>query len=487
MSKEIRRVALLVVAMFAALLCASTYITGIEAGSLRSDPRNARAIEKAYAIQRGAILVGGSPVAQSTPSHDRFDYQRTYTDGPLYAPVTGYFTLGQGSSGIESALNAQLSGQSTTGFFAQLNDALTNTKPQGQTVSTTINSAVQKAAYDALGNNTGAVVAIQPSTGKILALVSKGSYDPNALAVHDYAKVTSAYDALVRDPSQPLIDRAIAGNLYFPGSVFKLVVASAAFASGRFSPSSTLPNPLTLQLPQSSTVIHNAGGENCGGTAAVTIALAFQDSCNVPFAELGAAVGYSRIDAMARAYGFDSVFTIPQASEASVFPATKGDEATLMLQSFGQGSVRVTPLQIALITATIANGGREETPSLIDAILNPDLSASKSFTPQTRAQPITAAIASEITTMMKSVVSQGTGTKAQIPGVAVAGKTGTAQNGPGQPYTLWFTGFAPAKNPQVAVAVVVGNGAGQGQSLFGDDVAGPIAKQVIQAALAAGA
>ncbi|GAA4676033.1 peptidoglycan D,D-transpeptidase FtsI family protein [Frondihabitans cladoniiphilus] len=482
MNKELKRITIVVLAMFVALFVSSTYITGIQADSLRNDPRNTRAILQSYSAQRGAILVDNQAVAQSVASNDQYKFLRTYANGPLYAPITGYFTLGEGSTGLESALNKELTGKANNQFLDQLNDTLTGKVPEGASVSTTIDAKAQQVAYDALGNNTGAVVAIEPSTGKILAMVSKGSYDPNTLATHDRASVLKAYDALIADSTQPLINRTIQGNLYFPGSTFKLVVAAAAFASGKYTKDSQLPNPATLTLPQSSTQINNAEGGSCGGGDTVTIETALIDSCNIPFAELGQQLGYKAINDMAKSFGWESALAIPQTVQKSVFPAVDGD-ATLMLQSFGQGSVRETPLQIAMTTAAIANGGKEMTPTLVQSILNPDLSTLQAFKAKTLGTPISKSVASQLTALMVEVVNQGTGTNARISGVDVAGKTGTAENGTGQPYTLVFTGFAPANDPKVAVAVVVGNGAGQGQSATGNSAAAPIAKQVMEAVL----
>lgn len=482
MNKELKRVSIVVLAMFVALMVSSTYITGFQAESLKADPRNSRAILQSYSAQRGAIVVDGQAVADSKPVDDQYKFLRTYSDGELYAPVTGYYTLGQGSTGIESALNKELSGTSNEQFFDKLNSLLTGKDPEGATVNTTIDAAVQKVAYDALGSNTGAVVAIEPSTGKILAMVSKGSYDPNQLASHDRASVLKAYKTLIADSSQPLINRAIQGDLYFPGSTFKLVVAAAAFESGKYTKASKLDNPATLTLPGSTRKINNAEGGSCGAGKTVTIETALIDSCNIPFAELGAELGYDRINAMAKAFGFDSALEIPQRTAESVFPYTD-DTATLMLQSFGQGSVRESPLQVAMTTATIANGGTEMTPTLIESIVNPDLSTLKSFQAHELGTPISSDTAATLTELMTEVVNKGTGTNARISGVDVAGKTGTAENGDGDPYTLWFTGFAPAKDPKVAVAVVVGNGGGQGQSAVGNTVAAPIAKQVMEAVL----
>jgi peptidoglycan glycosyltransferase len=483
MNKELKRVSVVVLAMFVALLVSSTYITGIQADSLRADSRNHRALLESYSAQRGAIIVGGKAVAESKPVNDQYKFLRTYSNGDLYSPITGYFTLGQGSTGIESALNKELTGTSNEQFFDKLNSLLTGKDPEGASVNTTIDPAVQQVAYNALGANTGAVVAIEPSTGKILAMVSKGSYDPNPLASHNSATVAKAYDTLINDPTQPLINRAIQGNLYFPGSTFKLIVAAAAFESGKFTKDSKLPNPAKLTLPGSSHNINNAEGGACGGGSTVTIETALIDSCNIPFAELGAKLGYGPIDDMAKKFGWESALQIPQTTEASVFPPTNGDTATLMLQSFGQGSVRESPLQVAMTTAAIANGGVEMSPTLVESIVNPDLSTLTKFQAKTLGTPISQSTASTLTTLMTEVVAKGTGTNARISGVDVAGKTGTAENGTGQPYSLWFTGFAPAKNPRVAVAVVVGNGAGKGQTLVGNSVAAPIARQVMEAVL----
>ncbi|WP_066517315.1 peptidoglycan D,D-transpeptidase FtsI family protein [Curtobacterium ammoniigenes] len=482
MKRQIRSISAVVLLMFVALFVSTTSIQFFAAPSLRADPRNSRSILASYSTKRGAILVDGNPIAESVPSNDQYKYQRTYSNGPLYAPVTGYFTLGQGSTGIEHAENQELSGTSDDSFFQNINSILTGQDVQGGNINTTINAKVQQAAWNALGNQTGAVVAIEPSTGKILAMVSKPSFDPNQLASHNIQSVLAAYKQLNTDPSAPLQNRAIGGDLYVPGSVFKLIVASAAFESGDWNLDSTLPNPSTLQLPGTSTFINNAEGGACGGGSTVTIALALQNSCNIPFAELGEKVGYAKIKAMADKYGYGSSIDIPQSSTASQYPQPDST-AQLMLSAFGQANDRVSPLQIAMTTAGIANGGKVMQPTLIDTITTSDLKVIRPFTPKVYSDPISSANAAALTKAMETVVTSGTGTNARINGVDVAGKTGTAQNGPGQPYTLWFTGFAPANNPKVAVAVVVGNGGGLGESGYGNTVAAPIAKQVMEAVL----
>ncbi len=313
-------------------------------------------------------------------------------------------------------------------------------------------------------------------------MVSKPAYDPNRLAAHDTQAVLAAYEELINNPDDPLVNRAIAGDLYFPGSVFKVLMAAAAIDSGEFEPESEFPNPPTLELPNSSSVISNSEGGACGGGETVTIATALRLSCNIPFAQLGLALGEGTIADYADAFGFGTRVEIPMRATASTFP-TGLDEAQLMLSSFGQYDVRVTPLQIAMISAAIANGGNLMQPTLVERVIAPDLSIVQEDEPVLLSQPISRETASIMTQLMVEGVANGAASNATIEGVAVAGKTGTAENGGETPYTLWFTGFAPADNPQVAIAVVVEDGGGFGQTAFGNRVAAPIAKTVLEAVL----
>ncbi|MDB6426236.1 peptidoglycan D,D-transpeptidase FtsI family protein [Curtobacterium sp. 20TX0008] len=482
MNRQLRGVSTVIVLMFVALFVSTTSIQFFAADTLRADSRNSRTILDSYSTKRGAILVDGSPIAESTPSDDQYQYQRKYTNGALYSAVTGYFTIGQGNTGIESAENAVLSGNSDASFFQNLNAILTGQDVQGDNVNLTIDPDVQQAAYDALGENSGAVVAIQPSTGKILAMVSKPAYDPNALTSHDTAQVKQQYDALLQQTPTPLQNRAIGGDLYTPGSVFKLVVASAALKDGKYSLDSEFPNPSRLQLPGTSSYINNAEGGSCGGGDTVKLRTAIQFSCNIPFAELGQKLGYDTIKSVADEYGFGDAIEVPMRATASQYPDVDST-AQLMLSAFGQASVRVSPLQMAMVSAGIANGGKVMQPSLVDSITTSDLKTVESFSPKQYSDPLSGSEAADLTEAMQSVVSGGTGTNAKIDGFDVAGKTGTAEGGTGDPYTLWFTGFAPAKNPEVAVAVVVGNGGGLGQSGVGNTVAAPVAKKVMEAVL----
>jgi peptidoglycan glycosyltransferase len=476
MNRQLKRVSIAVLLMFLAIFASTTVITVFQVDALNADSRNVRTLYDGYSAERGPILVNGQAIAESKPVADRYKFQRVYSNPQLYSAVTGYFTLNQGNTGVEGALNNYLSGTANDQFLAKVNSILTGQTPKGASVSLTIDPKVQQAAWDALGNNTGAVVALNPKTGAILAMVSKAAYDPNTLASHKSTDVIAVYKKLLADPTRPLINRAIAGDLYYPGSVFKLVTTSAALDSGKYTPDSTFPNPSTLTLTGTSTSINNAEGGNCGGGATVSIADALRLSCNIPMAQLGAALGGEEIKKYASAYGYGQKFSIPMAVTPSIYDV--GDAAQVQLSAFGQFEDRVTPLQVAMTSAAIANGGSLMQPTLVKEITAPDLTVIQPFQQKVFGQPISAATSATLTRLMVSNVSNGAASNARISGVDVAGKTGTAQNGNNRPFTLWFTGFAPANDPQVAVAVVVENG-----TSFGNVVAAPIAKKVIEAVL----
>jgi peptidoglycan glycosyltransferase len=483
MNKELRRVSTLVLVMFLALFGSSTVVQVLQQDVLKDDPRNVRVLYASYSVDRGDILVGGEPIAQSVPVNTEFKFQRQYPQGELYSAVTGYFTLNQGNTGIEGLLNDFLSGTANEQFLDQLNAILTGQDPKGAAVETTIIASVQQAAWDAMGDMEGAVIAIDPKTGAILAMISKPAFDPNLLTGTDTDQVIANYNALLADPGNPLINRAISGDLNPPGSTFKLVVTAAALESGQYTPDSEFPNPPSLQLPQSNSVITNAEGGICGGGATVSIATALRLSCNIPFAQLGAALGYSRIADQAELFGVgDDTFRVPMAVTSSVYPPVDSD-AQLMLSAFGQGSVRVTPLQMAMVSAAIANSGMLMRPTLVRNIIAPDLSIVEPFAPEAYGMAMRAETAATMAQMMINNVATGAAGNARISGIEVAGKTGTAENGEGEPYTLWFTGFAPANDPQVVIAVVIENGGGQGQSGFGNLLAAPVARAVMEAVL----
>ena len=476
MDRQLKRVTVAVMLMFLAVFASTTIITVFQVDALNADSRNTRTLNDSYSAERGPILVNGQAIAESKPAADKYKFQRVYANPQLYSSVTGYFTLNQGNTGVEGALNSYLSGTANDQFLTKVNSILTGQKPKGGSVSLTIDPKLQQAAWDALGNNSGAVVALNPRTGAILAMVSKATYDPNLLASHNSNDVISSYQKLLADPTKPLINRAISGDLYYPGSVFKLVTTSAALDSGKYKPEDTFPNPSTLTLTGTSTPINNAEGGSCGGQATVSIADALRLSCNIPMAQLGAALGGDVLKKYASAYGYGQKLSIPMRVTPSIYNV--GDTAQVQLSAFGQFEDRVTPLQVAMTSAAIANGGSLMQPTLVKEITAPDLTVIQPFQQKVFSQPITPATSATLTQLMINNVNSGAASNARISGVDVAGKTGTAQNGDGKPYTLWFTGFAPANDPQVAVAVVVENG-----TSFGNAVAAPIAKKVIEAVL----
>ncbi|WP_309104367.1 penicillin-binding transpeptidase domain-containing protein [Microbacterium sp.] len=482
MTKELRRLSIVMLFMFVSLFAAASWIQVVEADTLAQNSNNKRTQLDSYEIQRGSIIVDGVSIATSTPSDDRYQFQRVYTDAAMWAPVTGFFNPALGSAtGIEGAMNADLSGTGSNAFFAEIERLLSGQPQTGFSVELSLNTAAQRAAYDALQGLEGAVVAIEPKTGRILAMVSTPGFDTNLMATHDANAANATYEALDNDPAKPLSNRAIAGDLNPPGSTFKVLVAAAAYASGDWTPESTLPNPARYQLPGSSNTVSNAWGGTCGPGDTVTIAEAIRLSCNIPMAELAVELGDTRILEMAEKFGFNRSFETPLASTPSSYPRAL-DDAQTALTGFGQGKVTATPLQIAMVAAGLANDGVVMNPRMVDAVIGNDLSVLRAFENTEFGRAVDAEIADEVTSAMVASVSTGAAQGARIDGIDVAGKTGTAENG-SRPHTLWFTGFAPANDPAVAVAVVVEDGGGQGQSGSGDSIAAPIAKKVIEAVL----
>ncbi|MDX2376256.1 penicillin-binding protein 2 [Microbacterium sp. LRZ72] len=483
MNKELRRLSVVVLAMFLALFVATSWIQVVQVDTLADDPRNTRALYDSYQVQRGAIIADGSAIAYSTPSDDVYSFQRVYAEGAMWAPVTGYINPMLGAAtGLEAAMNQELSGTSGSAFLQRVEQIVTGQKPQGSNVVTSLDPAVQRAAFEALGDLQGAVIAIEPSTGRVLAMASSPSFDANLLAAHDASQVEEVYEALEADPLDPLSNRAIAGDLNPPGSTFKLVVASAALASGEYTPDSTFDNPARWELPGSSNTISNADGGTCGPGDTVTLADALRLSCNIPMAQLAVELGDTAIREEAERYGFNFSFVMPLVSTPSSYPRAL-DDAQTALTGFGQGQVTATPLQMAMVSAGIANGGSVMNPRMVDRVIGPDLSVQQSFEDEEFQRALSEEDAATMTEMMVANVSEGIASGARIDGVDVAGKTGTAENGTDDPYTLWFTGFAPADDPQVAVAVVIEDGGGLGQSGQSNRIAAPIGKAVMEAVL----
>ena len=481
MNRELKRVSIVVMLMFVALLSSTSIVQAFQADNLSADPRNTRTLYDSYQVERGAILVAGEPIAQSMPADDDFKFLRTYTNPELYAPITGYIPINGQPTGLESALNPELTGTSNSQFFDKIGALVTGQDPKGAAVEVTIDPIAQQAAWDALGDLTGSVVVTEPATGRILAMVSKPSFDPNLLTVHNNAEVTANYDALVADENDPLINRAI-NSLNPPGSVFKLVMSTAALESGKYTPESTFPNPDVFSPPGTTSEIRNASNGTCGAGDTVTLATALRLSCNIPFAELGLELGDAAIRETAEKFGFNSSFNIPLPVTASNYPSSLDIPQTAQ-SAFGQYNVRATPLQMAMVSGAIANGGVLMAPNLVQEILAPNLSSIETFEPTQVERVMSEETAATLTAMMINNVQDGAASNARIDGVDVAGKTGTAQNGSTDPFTLWFTGFAPADDPKYAIAVLIEDGGGMGQTGFGNLLAAPVAQKVLEAVL----
>lgn len=484
MNRPIRIMGVVTLVLFLALMVNATYLQYVNAGSLNKDPRNRRVIEAAFSRDRGPIVVRRNAVAESIKSDDQYKYQRVYSQPFRYAPVTGYFSF-DSQTGIEQTQNAVLSGDDPRLFVTRLVDLVNNASPKGGQVLLTLDPAAQNAAYDslsALGDDVeGSVVALEPETGKVLAMVSLPTYDPNRLAAHDRAAVAEAYEELLADPAEPLLNRAIQTRLP-PGSTFKIVTAAAAIENGLADGAeSMVPGGPTYRLPQTTVVIDN-GGRDCG-TDKITLTQALENSCNTTFLALADDLGLEKMLTQAEAFGFNSVYLDDLRPQArSVFPDDM-DRPETNMAGIGQFEVSATPLQMAMVAGAVANAGVVMKPYLVDEVLSPDLDVLDKTEPTEISEAISPGTASELTKALVSVVENGTGTAAQIPGVEVAGKTGTAENCEDCTNYAWFVSFAPANDPEVAVAVMI-----QGADIPPDDIAGgalggPIAKAVMQAVL----
>ncbi|MEI6363348.1 MAG: penicillin-binding transpeptidase domain-containing protein [Actinomycetes bacterium] len=479
MSRPIRHIAFVLGIMLVALLANITYIQVVKAGEYRDKPGNQRVLLEEYSRERGPILVGPNPAARSKETGDTLKYLRVYSNGELYAPVTGFYSLVYGATGLERTENRILTGKSSLFVVDRVEQLFAGRQPVGGAVSTTIDARAQKAAFEGLAGKKGAVVAIEPATGRIIASVQSPSFDPNLLSSHDPASIRKYYDKLQSDPAKPLLNRPIV-SLNPPGSTFKLVTTAAALASGRFTPDSVLPGPATYQLPNSIRKIRNWNGKECGPNGLVTLRAALAISCNTAFAWLGNELGDKALRTQAELMGFNHSFQIPLHAATSRFPESPDAPQTAM-SAIGQFDVRATALQMAMVGAAVGNNGITMVPYLVQEVRGPDLAILQTTQPEQFETAMTPLNAAQETEMMVNVVDNGTGSNAQIPGVRVAGKTGTAQTGNDNPAVAWFVAFAPAQAPKVAVAVVVED-AGAAE-VSGNALAAPIARAVIEAVL----
>jgi penicillin-binding protein A len=493
MNKPIRTVSIFCLLLFLALALNATYLQYYHANALNDRVDNGRVATATFSRERGAIMVGRTAIADSRKSHDQYQVQRVYREPFMYAPITGWYTFGN-ETGVERAQNSFLSGEDDRLFVNRIVDLVNGNSTKGGNVLLTINPAAQRAAYDGLrglGSDVqGAVVAIEPSTGRILAMVSLPSYDPNRLADHNFKKAAAYATQLSKEKSQPLLNRAIQTTLA-PGSTFKVVTASAAIGTGRYNSTTLVPAGPSYTLPLSHSIVHNDVLSGCD-TSRITLTQALQFSCNTAFAPLAVKVGAAAMHRQAEGYGFNQSYLDPDqlpGQAISGYPAGE-DAAGTALSGFGQDSVTATPLQMAMVTAGIANHGVVMKPHLIDSLQSPtSFDTLQQFPSQQLGQATSSSTASEITKMMVATVQTGTATPAAIPGVQVAGKTGTAQSGLTNPDGsevppyAWFIGFAPAPSAKVAVAVMIQHVDQPTDEIHGGTLGGPIAKAVMEAVL----
>lgn len=509
MNTTLRRLSTVVMAMFLALMVSTTWIQFVTANDLNEDPRNFRNIYSELGRDRGPIVVGGEPIVTSEEVDDDYKYQRVYSGGDagaasVYAPLTGFFAVTGTYTGLERFANGYLGGEDDSLWLDRLQNLITGEEAQGSSVELTIDPKVQKAAWDALGDYTGAAVALDPKTGAILAMVSKPSFDPNSIAVHDAGEATAAYNELLNQkprvnsedgevrlsPYGPTINRTINAT-YPPGSAFKLLTSAAAIEYNGVTPDSEIPAVDVYQLPGTTGPngqVKNFGGETCDPSGKMTLKRALAISCNTAFLDLANEVGKDGMQRMFQDFGFTESLEIPMTTTIGAYPGLIGgdedddSDARISLSGIGQGSVRITPLQVAMISAAVANDGDLMEPYLIKDVRDSDLELVSQTKPSRYKSPFSSSTADALTEMMVEVVNNGSGKGAQIQGVQVAGKTGTAEDNPRSP-TLWFTSFAPADDPEVAVAVVLENGGQSTNETTGGALAAPIAREIMQAAI----
>jgi peptidoglycan glycosyltransferase len=481
-NQAIRHSWIAAIAMFALIFGALSYVQVVGADELKANAWNKRAILQNYCNDRGAILVAGTPIAESVPASETCKFQRTYAQPELYAGLTGYFSKNYGVTGLERAMDAQLAGSSDQQFLDRIGQLFLGNQPKGASVELTIDPKIQKLAYDLIPDGQrGSIVVTDPKTGNILAMVSKPSYNPNLIATQDAAKEQAAYNEIIKVPGVNL-NQSVSGPtgaVLAPGSVFKIVDTAAALASGKYNADSQLPNPAEMSFPGIQYKLPNYAGGNCYTRNTATFAFALQQSCNTPFARIALDLGENAIAEQAAKFGWGQELgdQLKVDYQKSIFPKNL-DDAGLAQSAIGQRDVRATPLQIALMTSAIANGGVQMAPNLIKAVRSPDLRVLDEPKPTALRTSTTPEIAGQITQWMTSVVSEGIAGGAAVPGVQVAGKTGTAELGTGL-NNSWFTGFAPANDPQVSVTIVM-----QGVDIStGAQLTSPNAKKIFEAVL----
>jgi peptidoglycan glycosyltransferase len=482
MQPQIRRVGIGLLVAFLAVFVQLNFVQIYAAEDIAGNSANRRALLREYSIKRGDIVTSDNvTVATSKATGGDLKYRREYPGGDLYGQITGFYSLVYGATRIEASYNDQLLGESGVISMQDIQDRLLGSGEQGDDVILTVNDRLQQVAREQLGDNAGAVVALDPNNGEVLAMWSTPGFDPSPLASHRPREIRRAYEALEPDdPAGPMVSTATS-RTFPPGSSFKVVTAAGALESGRLEPDSTFDDPTSFQPPQTTSTISNFSGGTCLGGGQITLAEALRVSCNTTFAQVGLEV-HNQIADTAEALGFNSIIPFDVGTAESTF--IRADEDNLprrALSGIGQGDVAATPLQMALVAATIANGGEIPRPRLVREVLDPSGGTVAAPSPETLDRAMSPETASQLTEMMTAVVEEGTGVNAQIPGVTMAGKTGTAQSAEGANPHAWFIAFAPADDPQIALAVLVVNGGSFGAEATGGTVAAPMAKAVVEA------
>ncbi|MFB9906569.1 peptidoglycan D,D-transpeptidase FtsI family protein [Allokutzneria oryzae] len=489
MNTPLRRVALAMMGMIVLLLANATYVQVIKGDDYRKDPRNTRVLLEAYSRERGKIITaGGGVIATSEETNTKLRFLRKYPEGPMYAPVTGFYSVSYSSTQLERAEDDVLNGSDSTLFVRRLSDLITGRDPKGANVETTINPRIQQAAYKAMTDKgfTGSVVAMRPDTGEILGMVSTPSYDPNRVASHDVAARQQAWKELSQDKDKPMLNRAISEN-YPPGSTFKLVVAAAALENGMTKDTQLTAAP-NITLPGTSTRLENFDGNRCGSGQTASLEEALARSCNTAFAELAGQIGEDKLRRQAEKFGIgEQDLKIPM----SVVPSTLGDipdKSALYQTGIGQRDVKLTPLQDLVVAATVANGGMRMEPQLKKRIVTHDVSVLDEVDPKQAGRAMSSSSAETLKQMMikSEERTQGSG---KMSNVVIASKTGTAEHGANPKQTkphAWYVAFAPADKPKIAVVVMVEDGGDRGLEATGGSVAAPIGRAVIRAGLEGG-
>jgi peptidoglycan glycosyltransferase len=490
MDRQIRRLALGILVLFAALAINLNYLQVVAADRLANNNANKRLLIQEYEVDRGLILAADrrTALADTRRTGGELKYQRIYPQPAElgYGHLTGFYSFKYGRTELEQSFNDELSARAEELFPQRLIDEFLGRDLKGASIITTIEPELQELAAEALEGSEGAVAAIDPRTGDVLALFSSPTYDPNPLASHGSgSRVERAYQALDPDePDSPLVSRAT-DTFFPPGSSFKIVTAAAALEAG-LGPEHLLPNPPTYDVPQTTDDLENFGGGVCPGGSQIDMAQALQISCNVYFAQLAVELGPETLVGQAHRFGFsqDIPFDIPFVE--SEIPPVEGftDDIPAVAQSgIGQRDVRTNVLHMALVAGAIGNGGVMMQPRLITDVRDPDGRPLRHIDPAEYGEPMSELNAGILTQMMVAVVQAGTGTAAQVPGVTVAGKTGTAQTAEGEAPHAWFVAFAPAEDPEIAVAVMILNGGDLGREATGGQLSAPIAKTLIEAHL----